>query len=89
MASNVDGHNVQTVPLYTHQHTHLKTQKFWLLRILCRQCSLLGNITDADAQWENLVNSFFKSIGEQGSITFFGEFVGLDFIMLGPNLGQL
>ena len=84
MASNVDAHT-----LYTQTRTHLKTQKFWLLRILCRQCSLLGNITDADAHWENLVNSFFKSIDEQGSITFFGELVGLDFIMLGPNLGQL
>ena len=84
MASNVDAHT-----LYTQTRTRLKTQKFWLLRILCRQCSLLGNITDADAHWENLVNSFFKSIDEQGSITFFGEFVGLDFIMLGPNLGQL
>ena len=83
MASNVDAHNVQTAPLYKHQHTHLKTQKFRLLRILRRQCSQLENITDADAHWENLVNSFFKGIDEQGSITLFGEFVGLDFIMLG------
>ena len=28
-------------------------------------------------------NSFFKSIDEQSSITFFGEFVGLDFFIIG------
>ena len=53
MASNVDAHT-----LYTQTRTRLKTQKFWHLRILRRQCSQLGNITDADAHWENICSKF-------------------------------